>query len=76
MTDLAGVALVPVPVELLGHEPELDDEVAGQVLRLGLAALFPPEPEQGGFVSPHDDPGIGAADEGSAAQIEIAALIF
>ena len=45
---------------------ELDDEVAGEVLGLDLAALLPPEPEQGGFVVPHDDPGVRAADEGAA----------
>ena len=55
--------LVPAPVEVLGDDAELDDEVAGQVLRLDLAALFPPEPEQGGLVVAHDDPGVGAADE-------------
>ena len=64
--DLAGIALVPVPVEVLGHGAELDDQVAGQVLRLDLAALFPPEPEQGGLVVAHDDPGVRAADEGAA----------
>ena len=63
VTDLAGIALVPAPVELLGRGPELDDEVAGQVLRLDLAALLPPEAEQGGFVVAHDDPGVRAADE-------------
>ncbi len=61
--DLPGVALVPVPVEGLGHEAELDDEVAGQVLRLGLAPFLPPEAEEGGLVAAHDDPGVGAADE-------------
>ena len=40
--DLAGVAFEPVAVEGLGNQPELDDEVAGQVLRLDFAALFPP----------------------------------
>jgi hypothetical protein len=45
---------------------ELDDEVAGQVLGLGLAALFPPEAEQGGFVFPHDDAGVGAAYKGTS----------
>ena len=64
--DLAGVAFVPVPVEGLGHDPELDDEVAGEVLRLDLAALFPPQAEQGGLVIAHDDPGVRAADEGPA----------
>ena len=44
-------------------DPELDDEVAGQVLRLDLAALFLPQPDQGGFIVAHDDPGVRAADE-------------
>ena len=64
--DLAGVALVPVPVEVLGHGAELDDQVVGQVFGLDLAALLPPEPEQGGLVVAHDDPGVRAADEGAA----------
>ena len=60
---LPGIALVPAPVEVLGDEPELDDQIAGQVLRLDLAALLPPQPDQGGFVVAHDDPGVRAADE-------------
>ena len=44
--DLTGIGLVPAPVQLLGRQPELDDEVAGEVLRLGLAALFPPQPDR------------------------------
>ena len=52
-----------MPVELLGGGAELHDQVAGQVLRLDLAALFAPEPDQGGLVASHDDPGVGAADE-------------
>ena len=55
------------PVEVLGHDPELDDQIAGEVLRLGLAALLPPQPEQGRLIVAHDDPGVGAADEGAAA---------
>ena len=62
---LAGIALVPVPIEVLGHGPELDDQVAREVLRLDLAALLAPEPEQGGLVIAHDDPGVRAADEGA-----------
>ena len=54
----AGVALVPRAVELLGGGPELHDEVAGQVLRLGLAAFLAPEADQGRLVAPHDDPGV------------------
>ena len=64
---LPGVTLVPMPIEGFGRQPELDDEVAGQVLRLDLAPLLLPEAEQGGFVAAHDDPGVGAADERTAA---------
>ena len=44
-------------------DPELDDEIAGQILWLDLAALFPPEPEQGILIIAHDDPGVRAADK-------------
>jgi hypothetical protein len=27
--ELAGIGLVPAPIEFLGDEPKLDDEVAG-----------------------------------------------
>ena len=47
-------------------DPELHDEVAGQVLRLGLAPLLAPEADQGGFIAAHDDPGVRAADEDAA----------
>jgi hypothetical protein len=47
---LPDIALVPMPVEGFGHKAELDDEVAGQVLRPELVPLFLPEAEQGGFV--------------------------
>jgi hypothetical protein len=40
---LAGIGLIPAPIKLLGHHPELDDEIAGQVLRFKLATLFSPE---------------------------------
>ena len=40
--DLAGIGLVPAPIEVLGDKAKLDDEVAGQVLRLRFAAFFPP----------------------------------
>src|ERR1019366_3823392 len=65
---LTGISLVPEPIEILSGLAELDDEVGGQVLRLGLPALFPPEAEQGGLVVAHDDPGVGAADEVAAAK--------
>ena len=60
---LPGIAFVPMAVEGLGHKAELDDEVAGQVLRLGLAPFLAPEADQGGFVAAHDDLGIRAADK-------------
>jgi hypothetical protein len=64
----AGVALVPAAIELLGGSPKLHDEVGGQVLRLGLAPLLPPEADQGRFVPAHDDPGVRAANEGAPLQ--------
>jgi hypothetical protein len=63
---VAGVALVPGPVELLGSPPELHDEVAGQVLRFSLTTFFAPQLDQGCFIAAHDDAGVGAADEGAA----------
>ena len=56
--DLAGLALKPEPIESLGHDAELHDQIPREVLRLRLAALLPPKAEQGGFVVAHDDPGI------------------
>ena len=43
---------------MLGHDAELNDEVAREVLRLEFAALLAPEADKGGFVVPHDDPGV------------------
>jgi hypothetical protein len=51
---MPGVALVPEPVELLGRDPELNDKVAGKVLRLDFPALLPPEAEEGGFIVAYD----------------------
>jgi len=44
----------------------LDDKVAGEVLGLAFAALFPPEALQDHLVIAHDDPGVRAADEVAA----------
>jgi hypothetical protein len=60
---LTGIGLVPVPVQVLGRYPKLDNEVAGQVLGLDFAPLFPPEAEEGGFIVAHNDPGVRAADK-------------
>ena len=74
MTDLAlnirknltGVSLIPAPVQVLGRDPQLDNEVAGQVLGVDLAQFLPPEPKEGGLVTANDDTGVGAADEVTA----------
>ena len=60
---MAGIPLVPGEIELFGGEPELDDELAGQIRRWGLAALFLPQPDQGILVATHNDAGVGAAHE-------------
>jgi hypothetical protein len=63
---MPGVALVPEPVELLGRDSELDDKIAGAILRLNLTSFLLPETEEGGFIMAHDNSGIRAADEGTA----------
>jgi hypothetical protein len=40
---MAAVALEPISDERLGREPKLDDEPAGEVFRLYLAAFFLPK---------------------------------
>ena len=53
-------------VEVLGRTAELDDEIAGEVLRLGLAPFLAPQADQGGFIAAHDDPGVRAAYKGTS----------
>src|SRR5690348_16768012 len=60
---LAGIGFIPPPVQLLGHDPKLDYEIARKVLRLDLPPPPPPVPKKGSFVIAHDDPGARAADE-------------
>ncbi len=50
-------------VKVLSHDPELDDQIAGEVLWFRLAPLLPPETEQRAFVMAHDDAGVRAANE-------------
>ena len=64
--QLSGIDLIPASVQVLGRNTELNDEIARQVLRLDLAPLFPPEPEEGGFVIAHDHTSVGAAEEVAA----------
>src|SRR3982074_2825624 len=53
----AGIALVPGAVEVLGGRPELHDEMAGEILPLGFAALLAPQANERRLVASHDDPG-------------------
>jgi hypothetical protein len=62
---LAGVRFVPVPVQVFSHCPELDKEITRDILRLDLAPLLSPQPQQSRLVLSHDDPGIRAANEGA-----------
>src|SRR5262249_7973016 len=63
---LAGIGLIPAPVQVFGRQAELDEEVAGQVLRLNLPSLLAPQPDQSDFVIPHDDAGFRTANERTA----------
>jgi hypothetical protein len=65
--DLPRVLLVPVPVQMLGHASQLDQEVTGEVFGIDLAPLFLPNADQRCLVVPHDDSGIRAANERAAA---------
>jgi len=47
---LAGIALIPVSIEGLGCEAELDNEIGGEVFGLDLPALFSPEAHKGVFI--------------------------
>jgi hypothetical protein len=49
--------------------PQLDDEIPRYTLRLGLAALFFPEPDEGRLVGAHDDPCVGTSDELTAVRL-------
>jgi hypothetical protein len=48
--DLAGVGLIPAPVQLLGGDAKLDHEVARKVPRLDFPTFLSPESNQGGFI--------------------------
>ena len=50
----------------LGDQAELHGEVPREVLRLDLAALLSPQPDQRGLVITHNDAGVRAADEVAA----------
>jgi len=61
--NLAGITLVPAPVQVLGHNPKLDYEIARQIFRLDLATLLSPEANERSLVIAHNGPSIGASYE-------------
>jgi hypothetical protein len=63
------MALIPSPIEVLGHASELHDQNIRQVFRLDLAALFAPEAYQSRFIVAQDDPSVGPTDEYAAVQV-------
>src|SRR5262249_44565680 len=67
LDGLAGVPFVPLPIKALGHDAELDDQVARQVSRLDFAAFFLPEMQEGGLIMAHNYPGVGAPNKPTAA---------
>ena len=40
--DMSGIGFVPASVQVLSDQPELDNEIAGEIFWLDLAALFSP----------------------------------
>jgi hypothetical protein len=68
---LLRIGLVPAPVKVLGHHPELDHQIRREVLWLNLSALLAPEAKEGLFVIAHDDPGVRASDEISTTSLSI-----
>jgi hypothetical protein len=63
---LAGIGLIPAPVQILGGDPELDHEIGREVLRLDFTPLLPPQAEKGSFIIAHNDAGVRAADKAAA----------
>jgi hypothetical protein len=55
---LTGIRLIPTTIKILCREAELDDKVAGKILRLGLASFFSPKAQKSRLVLTHDDPGV------------------
>jgi hypothetical protein len=43
---LTRVAFEPLPIEVLGHDAELDDQVAGEVLQLDFTPFLAPQAQQ------------------------------
>jgi hypothetical protein len=69
LDDLPGIQCVPVAIQFLSRDAELDNEVFGKVLRLLFPSFLAPESPQGIFIGAHDDSGIGAANKKAAAYV-------
>ena len=46
LDEVARLPLIPASVEVLGDSAQLNEQVFGKGLRLELAALLPPQPQQ------------------------------
>ena len=64
--DVAGVALVPAPIELFGHRAELNDQIFGEIFGLDLTSLFAPQADEQVLVVTHNHPRIRSADKRAA----------
>ena len=52
--------------------PSWTTRFSAEVLRLGLAALFLPQPDQCGFFARHNNPGVGTTQKGATEIAEVA----
>jgi hypothetical protein len=55
---VARVLFVPAAVEVLGRQPELDDQDAREIDRRSLSPLVLPKTMEGFLVVTHDDSGV------------------
>ena len=69
LDGMAGVALIPASVEVLGDRAKLNDQVVREIFWFDLAALFPPQPNEIGLVIAHNHPSIGSANERAAVNL-------
>jgi hypothetical protein len=53
-----GISFKPLAIEGFGHDPKLNDEVAGEVFRLDLAPLLAPETDESNLIVTEDDPSV------------------
>ncbi len=65
LEDLPGIALEPVPIEIFGHNPELNDEVSGEVFGLDFPRLLFPQPQQCSFIVSQNNSSVRATDKGA-----------